>query len=286
MKALFEKVPLTPGETVCCQEFRVPRFTMPWHFHPECELTLIVRGRGMRYVGDHIERFGDGDLVFLGPDLPHYWWNDADDPRGAHSIVVQFGAQFEGGAIFELAEAAPVRRLLEASRRGLAFAGEPGSSVARDMSRLLELDGWRRLCLLLDILGRLAGDRRARTLASAGFVPSLHEADARRLNAVCRYVNEHYAGPVVHRVAAQMAGFSPAAFSRFFRRQMGKTFESYVVEIRIGHACRTLLESERTVLEAALAAGFNNLSNFNKHFKRLKGVTPRAFRRLAARTSA
>lgn len=278
MRALFEKIPLQPGESFAFREFHVPRFTMPWHFHPECELTLIVRGRGMRYVGDSIERFQDGDLVLLGANIPHYWWKDADDRRPAHSIVLQFGEQFLGGPFFGLPESASLRRLLAAARRGLAFSGGESRRVAADLARMGALRGWDRLCLLLGLLGRLASFP-ARRLASAGFSPELDEQDGRRLTAVCRYVNESYAGDVLHRKAATLAGLSPAAFSRFFHKRMGKTFETYIAEIRVGHACRQLMEPDNRIAEAAFANGFNNLSNFNRHFRKLKGMTPREYRR-------
>lgn len=281
MKAIFEKITLGAGETFAFREFQVPRFTMPWHFHPECELTLILRGRGMRYVGDNIARFEAGDLVFLGRDLPHYWWNDADDRGRSHSIVIQFGAEFENGALFDLPEAREIRRLLLLARRGLLLSGRLREQITADILAMRGCGGWKRLCLLMEILGRLAGARKMRFLASASFAPELGERDGRRLTAVCQYVNESYADRVEHRRAATLAGLSPAAFSRFFHKRMGKTFEAYVAEVRISHACRSLQEDDVSVLEVALASGFNNLSNFNRQFLRLKGMTPRDYRRMA-----
>ncbi len=286
MKALFEKIPLGLDEAFAFQEFHVPRFTMPWHFHPECELTLIVRGRGMRYAGDSIARFDDGDLVFLGGNLPHYWWNDGDDRRGAHSVVVQFSAAFEKSALFELREAMEIRRFFLRARRGLLLSGRLRDQIAGDMLRMKTLNGWERLCLLLEILGRLAGQKKPRFLASASFSPELGERDGHRLTTVCRYVNEFYGEKVWHQKAATLAGLSPAAFSRFFHKRMGKTFEAYVTEVRIGHACRHLMEDDASVVELAFACGFNNLSNFNRHFLKLKGMTPRAYRKLTNHPAA
>lgn len=280
MKALFEKIPLQAGEAFAVREFRVQRFTMPWHFHPECELTLIEKGRGMRYVGDSIARFNDGDLVFLGSNLPHYWWNDANDRRGAHSVVAQFNSTFERGALFDLPVANEVRRLFVAAQRGMAVKGKLRDEIAEDMFRLQSLDGWKRLCLLLEVLGKLAAQKSPHYLATASFSPELGERDGTRLTAVCKYVNESFGEKVDHERAATLAGLSPAAFSRFFHKRMGKTFEAYVAEIRIGHACRRLIEDEASVLEIAFSTGFNNLSNFNRHFLKLKGMTPSAYRRL------
>jgi len=280
LRALYEKIPLGPGESFCYRNFRVPRFEMPWHFHPECELTLIVRGRGMRYVGDSIERFEDGDLVLLGSNLPHYWWKDAGDGRRAHSIVIQFEAGVIGGLLTGLPEVAAISRLVSLSGRGLKFSGPAAAQAGREMIRMAERTGWRRLCLLIEIFGSLAeAPAECRPLASAGYAPVLDARDGKRLGAVCKYVNDMYAESIRHVHAARLAGLSPAAFSRFFHKRMGKTFEAYVIEVRIGHACRRLIEEDATVAEIAYATGFNNLSNFNRRFRKLKGLPPQEYRR-------
>ncbi len=282
MRAFLEHISPMPGESFVCREFASTRFTMPWHFHPECELTLIVKGRGMRYVGDSIERFEDGELVLLGSSLPHYWWQSPDDRRKAHSIVAQFTETFAGGML-EMEEAREIRQLLVRARRGIFLDGQLREDVTRDLYRLKELSGWKKVCLLLEILGRLAVGERSRLLAAAGYAPDLDERDGRRLVSVCQYVNESFGESVRHGQAALLAGLSPAAFSRFFHKRMGKTFEAYVTEVRIGHACRRLTEADARITEVAFGVGFNNLSNFNRHFRKLKGLSPREFRRSFAK---
>lgn len=281
VRALLEPIAPLPGESFTFREFATTRFTSPWHFHPECELTLIVKGRGLRYVGDSIERCEEGEVVLLGKDLPHYWWQDPGDRRRAHSIVVQFLEDFAGG-VLKLDEAREIGRLLVAAKRGLFVEGRLKGEVTEDLFRMRELSGWKRLCRLLDILGRLA-ENRVRPLASAGYAPDLDARDGRRLVAVCQYVNESFGESVQHRRAASLAGLSPAAFSRFFRKRMGKTFEAYVTEVRIGHACRRLTEADTQVTEVAFGVGFNNLSNFNRHFRKLKGLSPREYRQSFAK---
>ncbi len=286
MKALYEKIPLAPGESLACREYRSPTFTMPWHFHPECELTLIQRGRGTRFVGDSIERFADGDLVFLGSNLPHYWWKDGDDRRHAAAVVLQFDETFSGRLLLELPEASRIRALLRASRRGVLFPEAASGEIAGILARLPALRGWPRLCGVFDLLGLMAELRPVRLLASAGYAPDLDERDGNRLTEVCRYVNASFAGEVSQPRAAGLAGLSPAAFSRYFHKRMGRTFEGYVNEVRIGHASRRLMDTDRTVAEIAFASGFNNLSNFNRHFLRLKGMTPKEYRRQTAPRAA
>jgi AraC-like DNA-binding protein len=280
-KALYEKIPLDPGRSLACRAYRSPSFTAPWHFHPECELTLIVRGRGTRYVGDSIARFSDGDLILLGSNLPHYWWKDADDRREAHAVVLQFDERIAAG-LLDLPEASGVRRLLPAARRGIVFSGSVRDKVAHRLMALPKQDPWTGVCGLLEILGMAAADRPWRFLASSGYAPDLDETDGLRLAAVSRYVHELFAGEVSQPRAAALAGLSPAAFSRYFHRRMGRTFEAYVNEVRIGHASRMLRESEQTVAEIAFACGFNNLSNFNRRFRQFRDVSPTGFRRQGA----
>jgi AraC-like DNA-binding protein len=194
---------------------------------------------------------------------------------------VQFTGNFAGN-LLEMEEARDIRQLLMRAKRGLFLEGRLRDEITRDLFRLKELSGWKKLCLLLEILGRLAGER-PRLLGSAGYAPDLDERDGRRLVSVCQYVNESFAESVRHRQAATLAGLSPAAFSRFFHKRMGKTFEAYVTEVRIGHACRRLTEADTQVTEVAFGVGFNNLSNFNRHFRKLKGVSPREYRQSFAK---
>jgi AraC-like DNA-binding protein/quercetin dioxygenase-like cupin family protein len=279
-KALYEKIPLDPGRSTACRAFCVPTFTAPWHFHPECELTLIVKGRGTRYVGDSIGRFSDGDLVFLGSNLPHYWWKDADDRCEARAVVLQFDEHL-GGGLFDMPEAARIRRLLKAARRGIVLGGSIRDKVTTRLAALPDREPWMGLCGLLEILGLMAAARPWRFLASAAYAPDLDESDGLRLAAVSRYVQESFAGPISQPRAAALAGLSPAAFSRYFHKRMCRTFEAYVNEVRVSHASRMLRESEHTVAEIAFACGFNNLSNFNRRFRQFRGTSPTLYRRQA-----
>ena len=195
-------------------------------------------------------------------------------PARRRSVVLQARAGFEGEAIFDLPEAAKIRDLFLFARRGLVFSGGVRHRVAEDLLRMKSVQGWERLCLWFEMLGQLADVKKPGFLASASFSPELGERDGRRLTAVCKYVNESSRERVRHDHAATLAGLSPAAFSRFFHK------------VRIGHACRRLMEDDTSVLEIAFASGFNNLSNFNRHFLKFKGLTPRAYRKLTNHPAA
>lgn len=278
MQARLEKISPGAAASFLCRRRRDPRFGFAWHFHPELELTLIVRSRGKRFVGDSIADYEDGDLVLLGPNLPHTW--DSDPARrGPHEAVFcQFSASFLGADFLRAPEMLPVRRLLERSSQGLRFTGRTQREVGRRMEGMDRLPGPRRLLALLEILDLLARSRDARPLSSREFVPSLRRADAERIDRVCRFLTENFADRVPLAEAARVAHLSVPAFSRFFKRKTGKSLVGYLHELRVGHACRRLIETDRAVSEIAFDSGFNNLSNFNRRFLRMKGMSPREFR--------
>ncbi|MFZ9682905.1 MAG: helix-turn-helix domain-containing protein [Cephaloticoccus sp.] len=276
MLAQFEKVSLRPGESFACREFATARFFSPFHFHPECELTLIEESHGLRFVGDSIERFAAGDLVLLGPELPHYWNNPPEWRGRARSIVVQFLPGTLGGA----PELAAVQRLLHRAARGVHFSGRAAREAAARMRRMAKLAPLPRLLALFETLHALASARGTRLLASAGYAPEFNVADQGRLARVLDYVNSALAEGVAQREAARRAGLTPAAFSRYFRRKVGHTFEAFVNEVRVGRICRALVdEPDRPVAEIAFANGYNNLANFNRQFRRRTGLAPLAYRR-------
>ncbi|MCW8130227.1 MAG: AraC family transcriptional regulator [Planctomycetota bacterium] len=289
MKPLFEKI-VAPGQSFLCKE-RIDRsFGFNWHFHPEYELTYIVQSQGQRFVGDSIEPYGGGDLILLGEDLPHTWASDPAAPGKAakagkhYAIYAQWPVAFLGEDFFEKPELLVVARLLERSSQGLRFTGAALKEVAPRMKKMFEASGFERLMCFLDILGILAHARDVKPLASKGYLPNLRHVDERRIDAVCRWINEQYTRPIGQPEAASRAHLSVSAFSRFFKKSMGKSFTAYVNELRVGLACRMLIESDKNVAEIAYTSGFENLSNFNRRFRALKKQSPGEYRRQFAQT--
>jgi len=279
MLAQLEKVSLSPGESLACREFRTRRFLSPLHFHSECELTLIESSPGLRFVGDSIQRFEPGDLVLLGPGLPHYWENPPEWSGEAHSIVVQFAETLLGEHWLETPELRGVRRLLGLARRGVRFTGRPAKVAAERLRQMTTQAPMPRILHLVEILHELSSARGSISLATAGFAPVFNHDDQDRLSRVLIYVNASVATGVEQTSAARRAGLSPAAFSRYFRKKMGHTFEAFVNEVRVGRCCRALTDNpDRTVAEIAFATGYNNLANFNRQFRRRIGMSPVAYR--------
>jgi len=277
---------ITPGANASFvyRVFRQPCFPFQWHHHPELELTMIVRGRGLRFVGDSVQDYAEGDVCLLGAHTPHTWYSQPVKGQSVVSIVIQFSADFLGERFMRLPESRSIIELYERARRGLVLGGSLRRSIAEQMVKMRKqpVGSFTHVCGLMSMLDEISRDAKdAKPLAVSDFEPTLSKQASRTINAVCGMMNARLDEIPTQAKAAEMAGLSPQAFSRFFKRCVGRTYVEYVNHLRIGAACRELMETDRSVTQIAYDAGFNNLSNFNRRFRDVKGMTPREFRRLA-----
>lgn len=271
----LEQVRLSPSSSWVLFERRSERFDFTWHFHPEYELTLITEGTGIRYVGDSIEPFLPGDLVLLGPNLPHTFASTATQAC-AEAVVAQFRSDFLGPAFFDVPNWTPIAALLDRSRRGLLFPAVE-SDLAAAVRGLVDRAEPARTIGLLDLLLRLVG-LPAQPLAGTGYTRLPQESTRTRIDAVCRYLQLAYTRPVDLREVASVAHLSPAAFSRFFHQTMGRTLTAYLNEVRLDACCRLLAGTDLPITEIATRCGYQNLSYFNRCFLRANRVRPREYR--------
>jgi AraC-like DNA-binding protein len=289
MKASLYRVVSPEQASFRCVRVREQKLGVPWHFHPEYQLTLVLRGSGQRIVGDSIAPVQPGDLTLLGPNVPHFWDVDgrsgAAEPHGGgrrirrvDAIVVQFRAEFLGREFWGIPETAAVVSLLKASARGLTFSIATRMGVAADIRRLPQLAGLQRLLGLISVLDGLAGKGRSFPICSGDYAPRLDVDDRDRLAPVLRRIHEQLAEPVRRQELAALAGVSERSFSRYFRRKIGKTLPQFVNELRVGRARRMLAETDLTVTQIAQECGFRNLSNFNSQFRTIAGDTPQKLR--------
>jgi AraC-like DNA-binding protein len=279
----LEKIPLAERSFLILRHYRGRRLDFNWHYHPEIELTLVKQGQGLRYVGHSIEPYAPGDLCLLGANLPHSWIS----ATRLESVVVQFKADLFEGALGQLSEMDAVRRVLAESRRGLQLTGAFGYGIQERMQAMLKLpDGdSMRFLRLLEILVLIGAQTQQRYLSATDAIYTLRPEITRRLKRVVTYVQGNFREYLSHLQAAHIARLSPTAFSRFFRQHIGKTFEDYVNEVRIGHVCVELHQSDASITEIALRCGYQNLANFNRRFQERLHMTPREYRGMGAKAS-
>ncbi len=281
MKIHFEKL-TSVGGSFHCFERTDSEFPFFWHYHPEFELTLIVDSHGQRLVGDSIADYEPGDLVLLGPNLPHSWRSGPIKSRsqGIHrAIVVQFRQDFLGEQFLALKEMESVARLLKRSAAGLAFGNtKTGEQVARDLAKLPHLPRARQLVTLLSDLLDLAEEANAQVLSTSRVQPACRVEDQQRIDAICQYLNSNFEDEIEFAKLASRLYMSQASLCRFFKRATGRTMTQYVNEIRVGAAAQLLTGTDQSILEIGFNVGFGNYSNFNRQFKRIKGYGPRELR--------
>lgn len=286
MRPSYEKLIPSPGESFRCFERSALESPVKWHRHPEIELTYIQQGSGSRIVGDHIGSYGDHDLVLSGSQLPHTWTSDEfrGQPYDRHAaIVLQFHPEFLGPEFFACGEMVAISNMLQRAECGLWFPPETARVAGRKMQDLITAIGAARLIGLLSILDFLSQCTTAKILGSAGY--RLHNSGSpgsemeTRIQKICDYIENHLTDPELsHRQLAELANMNASAFSRFFKQSTGRTVSAYVNELRIGLACRLLNDTDAAILSICYQAGFANLSNFNRRFKQLRGMTPREYR--------
>lgn len=263
----------------------LPDFEPYWHYHPEYELTYIIHGSGKRIVGDSIEPFYPGDLVLLGPDLPHTWnsYRDKEDNRACRAVVFQFGANLVPGPAEAFPEFAGIRRLLEDAGRGVWFQGRNADALGMKLSRLSHKKGLAKLgsfWLLLDELSKTADFK---LLAGETYSPPLHRYQGERINKVFGFVAAHFHENIQLRQVADLVHMTETSFSRFFSSITGETFIDYLNNYRISHSCRLLAgNKEKEISQVAAECGFRSSTHFNRMFQLKKKCSPSEFRKRTA----
>lgn len=281
MKMTYHQVQPTPEESFRVLELRGPHYHCTWHFHPEYQLGIVLKGAGHRIVGDSIAPLEAGDISLLGPNLPHAWQFETAPGarRELHGIVVYFKEDSLGPGFFTRPEAQRILRLLKRASVGLQVLGRTRRDVTPLLEAMPRAEGFQRVIILLQVLHRLAQSEEVVPICSPGFMPKGPDREGERLRRICDLIQQRLAEPLHRDDVARQANFSPAAFSRFFKKRTGKTFHDFVAELRVGRACRLLGEQELNVTEIAYACGFTNIASFNRCFRRAKQAAPTEYRR-------
>lgn len=279
---LEEPSPDAAEEVVACEVVCGGDFGCVWHCHPEFEITLVLRGGSERNVGGVRTPLPAGDLVLLGPRLPHDFRNDAIQGRAqdpVKAVVVQFLPGLLGGQDWlKPASMHSVRLLFARADRGLEVAGVTRERAARILQRMPGVHGLKRLILLLHLLELLAESDEIREICAAP-AAAIRPAQSDRISRVCGYIEEHLREPIYVEEMARRAGLGRSAFSRLFKKSTGRTLPQHVNALRISHAVRLLAETDMTVSQVAYECGFVSPAHFQREFRRQLNCTPLASRR-------
>ena len=281
MRPLLHKIPLFANTSFLYMSWECEYFDKPWHFHKEYELVLIDKADGTRFIGDQVADFKDGDLIFIGPNIPHLYRNSEryyeNNGLVAKSIFIHFTDDSLGKSFFELPEMNGVRRLLERSSLGFEIHGKSNHYVKQKLLGMREESPAHRLLSLLDMLVFLSNSKDLKYILSKGFTAS-NSQDTDKIDIVLQYIMNNYRNEIYLEEIASRLNMSTASFSRYFKQHTRKTFSDYVTEIRIGHACRLLMENNHNVSEICYLSGFENLSNYYRHFKKHVRVSPKTYK--------
>lgn len=286
-KIITEITPLTERDSFYMFDHLKDSYDFPLHKHAEIELTFMENCTGVkRIVGDSIEECQRYDLALIGSNLEHAWTQtqgetlvDVSNGNKVRELVIQFDPDLLGEHFLSKRQMSTLLNLFENAKRGVVF-GLP--VIMRNYSKLNELSqqesGFPRVLKLLEILYSLSIETDYRVLASSSFASVKPLPDSRRIRKVEEYIAEHFKEEIRLQTVSDLAGMTPTAFSRFFKIRTSRTLSDYIIEIRLGYAARQLVDTSTSIVEICYDSGFNNVSNFNRIFKKYKGCSPSAFR--------
>lgn len=280
-RVMHEITPLMGRDVLYIADRRKKEFTYPIHNHEVFELNFVEHAAGVRrIIGDSSEVIGDYDLVLItSPQLEHVWEQNTCTSEDIREITIQFDFGMVEDSIFGRNPFLSIRKMMNEARKGLCFPLSAIMSVYKELDTLSSIkDGFYAVMQFMTILYELSRCEGARTLASSSFAKIAVEDSSRRIFKVKNFINENYMDELRLAQMAEIAGMSASAFSRFFKQHTGRNLSDYIIDIRLGYATRKLVDTSRSISEISFECGFNNLSNFNRIFKKKKGCSPSEFR--------
>ncbi len=285
MKPLFHKVPVKLQNSFSARHDVAPNFGTVWHYHPELEIQYVIKGEGVRFIGDNINNFSSGELILLGENLPHTWrcneaYFQSNPELEVEAIVVQFLPDCLGKDFLNLPEAYLIPKLFEKAKQGMVIQGKTRKKMSELLLSAVNATNLDRVIILLSILKTLAETTEYTTITTSQHTfTSSTESDNIRLNKVYNYTLSNYKKEISLEEISSLSNLSVTSFCRYFKLMTKKTYYDFLIEIRISHACRALIEDKLPTEVICFECGFNNVSNFYRHFKKVTGMTPLDYKR-------
>jgi AraC-like DNA-binding protein len=283
MRPQLLKISKGPGHSFSVRQDLYP-INNRWHYHSEVELIHLKKGEGTQFVGDNISRFKSGDVIIVGSNLPHYWrfddiYYEEDSKVKADVRVAHFQEKFWGEQFLDLPENLSIRNALEKSKRGIRISGKTRQLVADILESLMKAEGYHRVVLLMEALSAIGSCSNLTYLSSIGFKQDLVEAENDRINTIYDYSIRNFRNKIQLEEIAAMANISPNSFCRYFKSRTRKTFSQFLIELRVGHACKLLIENNLSIKQICYESGFNNFTSFHKYFKMITGKSPLTYQK-------
>lgn len=280
MKALPFKIPHGSKTSIKVDHDVMPHFYDTYHTHEELQIMLVIKGYGSAYIGDKILHFEEGDIYFLGQNLPHVFKDKLlEKDSGIESISIFFLKDFMGKGFLELPESRLLSALIEESIRGIKIEGQLQESITESVWKIYKSDGLNRLLMLVDTLEQIAQSEDLSFISSPGYHKPKRLIDGQKINDVFDFMLANYSREVKLEEIADVANMSSTAFCRYFKHHTRKTYSRFLNEIRVGQACKMLVDDKLSVSNICYDSGFNNISNFNRQFKKITGFTPSAYQK-------
>ncbi|WP_111706203.1 AraC family transcriptional regulator [Lutibacter citreus] len=282
MKLVLKNTDHSANTRINILKKEVPCLDAAWHYHSQYELLYISKSTGIRFVGDSVSQFSPGDLVLVGPYLPHLWRNDAnyytgDDSVSVKTIVTKFNKNFIGEGTFDNPEFSEINKMLEESKYGICFGNDTSKSLHDEIMELSNLNPALQSIKLLDILNRLS-TTDDKTVLSSSDMRQYTSENSDRIDVVLKYISDNYASYIGLNDVAEIACMTTNSFCRFFKKMTNKSFTQFLNEVRIRNATRLLIQGSLPVSEVCYIVGYNSITNFNKQFKQIMNCTPKGYR--------
>ena len=279
MKPQLLKVLTGPAQSFAIRQDFVPYINNRLHYHEEVELIHFRNGNGTQFIGDSIKHFKSGDLVLVGSNLPHYWrfddvYFEEKSQAKAEVTVAHFSEDFWGSQFLNLPENLTIKTILEKAKRGIQISGRNKDRVVELLQKLLCATGSERIITLMEILSAIANCSQLDLLSSIGFKYSLEESETDRINAIYEYTLANFRQKIQLEEIAAIANISPNSFCRYFKSKTRKTYSQFLIEIKVGHACKLLIENKLSIKQLCYESGFHNFASFHKYFKLITGKSP------------
>lgn len=277
---MFEKVLPTENASWRYWLYQLEQIPFNWHYHPEYEIALTLNSHGQRYVGDHIDNYGDFDLTLLGPHLPHTWCSSQSlDGKSQQVYVAQIPALWLE-KLAAMPDLTTLKPLLALSQRGIKFSTAVAKKVAVILKKMAKAPPTQRFISLIEILQLMENDTDAIVLSSSSYnIAITSDPSTDKLDKIIRYLHQHYTSNLKAEELAQLVHMSTNHFHRFIKQRTEQTFTELVNQLRISKACSLLINTTMPVTTISDICGFNNISNFNRRFLQHKELTPSQFRK-------